>query len=111
MKTFRQFNEATGFRITPKIRNDYQKACKKYGLDGNGRFVKVSKSISTIANALREVGLQFADIVSGDVLLGASGNRTFKIETIKEEPIENSLVVVAWTELERGQTEVLSYLS
>lgn len=112
MKSFKQFiTESDNFKITPKIRSDYQKACKKYGLDGNGRFEKVSRSISVINNALKEAGLQLADIVSGDLLLGKQGQRSFKIESIDEQPINNSLVVVTWTELEKGRVEVLSYLS
>lgn len=110
-------------KLSKKEQNQIGNEFAKLGLDGNGRFEKVSLGLRAVTNALSDLGFNL-DMVSGDLILGDRGNRTFTFrrqndegqDIFTEKPeITNSRIVFVWENLAaEGQPkrfEVLAYAS
>jgi hypothetical protein len=104
-------------------RNKISKAFTQAGLDGNGRFQKVSQGLSAVTSALSSLGFNL-DMVSGDIILGDRGHRAFKFrransetqDAFDENPeIEGSLISFTWENLanehDTPRFEILAYPS
>ena len=104
-------------KTIPKVlRNQATRALNAAGAHGNTRFPKVGSALSAFFQALSTCGLEAADIVSGDMLLGDAGSRTVSLALTNPQdpcsptPIERTLLAFSWTRLDRN-FEVIAYLT
>ena len=96
-------NAQSTYKVKDKDKKMIGKAFEEAGLDGNGRFGNPSKGIAAVAKALHSVGFEL-DMVSGDLLLGANGQRNLSYRkydqstgTFDEHPaVTNSLIAFNW---------------
>lgn len=93
-------------------RRGINRSMNQLGLDGNGRFHSLSEAIRKANEAMRPYGIS-TDMISGDMLLGSTGNRRFTMvrTTNESSQIVNSFFVFTWMKMETGMYEVLAYVS
>ena len=102
--------------LSRKARTAGTSALVRAGLDGNGRFYSISSALCSAFQALTSLGIEPADIVSADMVMGDRGQRTVDLafgnaaDPFSPVSIANSLLAFSWTRLESGY-EVIAYLS
>lgn len=112
-------------KITTSERNKISAAFAKVGLDGNGRFEKKEQGLAAVTSVLDQMGFQL-DMVSGDMIMGDKGNRTFIFrrkndpgqDPFSEKPeISNSRIAFVWENMgssspdASSRFEILAYAS
>jgi hypothetical protein len=93
--------------LTAAEKQKINKTLTHIGLDGNGRFEKVSRGLLYITRGLDAVGFSL-DMVSGDIIMGDKGSRMLPFrrkayegqDVFTENPeIENSRIYITWENL------------
>lgn len=101
--------------LSRKLRNQAGEKLNKAGADGNARFHNVGSALAAFFAALGSCGIEAADVVSGDMLLGDRGHRTVSLaESNPQDPFSpiplKQVLAFSWTQLQSG-FEVIAYLT
>jgi hypothetical protein len=99
--------------LRAKVNNDLNRK----GLDGQGTFQRKGQALTAISKVLEKHGIEFASVITADLLSGSEGRRLFDVAfSNKSNPhdpvlIENSVISFSWYERESGRLEITAYLS
>ena len=101
--------------LLSKTRQQVNRFISKAGMDGNGRFEKVSHALSAALDCMRRVGLELGEVPSlpetdrGTCALRLALSNA--ADSFSPEEVRNSRLAMSWTKLGENRFEVIAYLS
>lgn len=116
-KAFEMVLAAMGARLDSGTRREANELLRRAGFDGNSRFRSIGQALNKAFSALAQVGIEQDETLSAHLFRDPSGSRaldiafTNKEDPFSPEPITNSVLHFAWTELRDEVYEVVAYLS
>lgn len=104
-------------RMDPKKKRIIHRVFKLEGLDGNKYFRRAQEGYSKAIDVLQDYGIEMDEVVSSHLFNEPKGHFTIHLaETNPEDifspiPINNSMLVISFHQMQSGKFEVIAYLS